>query len=479
MSGEAPPQALDAARADARGLTHASRAHAKLAAVLGELGRRSEGLAELSAAAALSPGRAEDYEALAFAAFGLGAHELSRTFYARVAEMAPRDATAWYNLATSDRNLGDLDAAEAACERTLALDPGFVQAALLRSQLRTQSPGRNHLGDLRARLRRLQADPAARMFLGYALGKELDDLGDHDQAFRFFALGADARRGALRYDVREDLAKLARIRQAFGAERLGGAPAPAEAVDFGFILGLPRSGTTMIERVMTGHPDVVTNGETDNLLAALMEGADRGAGDVFDQVAAADPRIVAPAYARRARRDGFRLALEKLPMNYLYAGAIALTLPGARIVLVSRSAGDNALAMYSTLFGAGYPFSYDLRELGAYLVGYHQLVRHWKATLGPVLKEVRYEDFVEAPAGLGPGVAEHLGVDWREGMVRIEDNRSASATASAVQVRRPIYRSAVGRWRPYAAQLAPLLEVLAAAGIAPDAPLGGDLSYKC
>ena len=467
-------QALDAARASVRSLTRGSRAHAELASILGGLGRRSEGLAELAGAAALAPGRAEDYEALAFAAFGLGAHELSRAFYSRVTEMAPGDATAWYNLATSDRNLGDLVAAEAACERTLALDDGFVQAALLRSQLRTQSADRNHLDDLRERLGRLQSSPAARMFLGYALGKELDDIGDHDQAFRFFALGAKARREALAYDVREDLGKLARIRQAFGAERLAGAPAAGAAGGFGFILGLPRSGTTMIERVMTGHPDAVSNGETDNLLAALMEGADRGAGDVFDQVAAADPAVVAQAYARRARRDGFGLVLEKLPMNYLYAGAIRLAMPGARIVLVSRSAGDNAFAMFSTLFGAGYPFSYDLRELGAYLVGYHHLLRHWKSTLGTALMEVRYEDFVEAPAALGPGVAGHLGVDWRPDMVRIENNRSASATASAVQVRRPIYRSAVGRWRPYAAHLAPLLEVLGAAGIVPDAALGGD-----
>lgn len=465
--------ALAAARAATRDLIHASRAHAQFASLLGEVGRRSDALVQLTAAAAMSTGRAQDYEALAFSAFRLGAHDLSRAFYARVTEMAPRDATAWYNLATSDRNLGDLDAAEMACERTLTLDPGFVQAALLRSQLRTQSPGSNHLEDLRERLGRLHAVPAARMFLGYALGKELDDIGDHDQAFRFFSLGADARRHALRYDVREDLAKLGRIRSAFNGERLRRAPAVAEASGFGFIMGLPRSGTTMIERVMTGHPNVVSNGETDNLLAALMEGADRGAGDVFDQVAAADPAIVARAYARRASRDGFGLALEKLPMNYLYAGAIRLTLPGARVVLVSRSAADNAFAMFSTLFGAGYPFSYNLGELGAYLVAYDRLIRHWRAALGPVLKAVRYEDFVETPGALGPGVAEHLGVDWRAEMVRIENNRSASATASAVQVRRPIYKSAVGRWRPYQTHLTPLFDELKAAGIEPYAPLGG------
>jgi hypothetical protein len=311
------------------------------------------------------------------------------------------------------------------------------------------------------------------MFLGYALGKELEDIGDHDQAFRFYALGASARRSALRYDVREDLGKLDRIRQAFSREWLASAPPADGPPDFGFILGLPRSGTTLIERVMTSHPDVASNGETDNLLAALMEGADPGAGDVFDQVAGADPDIVAPAYARRARRDGFRLVLEKLPMNYLYAGAIRLTLGNAKIVLVSRSAGDNAFAMFSTLFGAGYPFSYDLRELGAYLVAYHHLVRHWKAAIGSALMEVRYEDFVEAPAKVGPGIAEHLGVAWRDDMVRIENNRTPSATASAVQIRSPIYKSAVGRWRRYAAHLAPMTDALRVAGIDPDAPLGG------
>jgi tetratricopeptide (TPR) repeat protein len=461
-------RALADALSVARPIAQADRAHARVAELLAALGERGPALAELQAAADRPAGHAEDYEALAFCAFTLGAHELARDFYQRVVDMAPRDGLAWYNLATSDRNLGSLEAAESACGKALSLDPKLVQAALLRSQVRTQSSDANNLEDLRHRLSWARGDTASEIFLNYALGKELDDLGEFDQAFRHFARGAQLRRETLHYDVADDVRKLARIRDTFDADRLSAAPAAESPVEHGFIIGLPRSGTTMIERVLTGHPDVTSNGETDNLLGALTEGAAEGR-DVFDRIAGADPSIVAEAYRRRAEGGAVRrLVLEKLPLNYLYAGAIRLTLPRARMVLVTRGAADNAFAMFSTLFGAGYPFSYDLRELATYCVAYRDLATHWRTVLGSSLLAVRYEDFVESPSQLGAKVAAHLGIEWRDEMTKIEENRTASATASAAQVRRPIYKSAVGRWRDYASHLGPLLAALRENGIRPE-----------
>lgn len=457
--------------AAARGVGRASVGQARLSEALARLGRRGEAVEELERARALPSGSAEDYEALAFAAFGLGEHELAQTFYARVVELAPQDATAWYNLATAERNVGRLDLAEAASNRSLDLDPHLVQAALLRSNLRTQRGDRNHVDELRLRRAELAGSPAAQIFLNYALGKELDDLGAYDEAFEHFAQGARARRASLNYDVAEDVRKVGRIREAFSVERLarGAADAPG-APGYGFVLGLPRSGTTLIERVLTGHPAIRSNGETDNLLAALMDGVAEDEGDVFDRAARADPSRVASSYARRAgaRKPG-GLVLEKLPLNYLYAGAIRLTLSEAPIVLVSRSPADNLFAMYSTLFGSGYPFSYDLAELARYYAAYRELVAHWKQAIGHQLMEVSYEAFVAAPTIVGPRMATHMGIGWRDAMVRVEDNRTASATASAAQVRQPIYGRSVGRWRNYARHLAPLLQALEADGVDPEA----------
>ena len=450
--------------ADRRGC--ASLEHARAVAVLRALGRHGEAAALLEQLGEMRTGTPEDCEALGFAAFDAGAHQASRDWYAMVVEARPQDALAWYNLATGERNIGRLDAAEAACDRALSVAPGMAQAALLRSQVRPQSAARNHVDELRAMLDRAASDVGTQIFLHYALGKEFDDLGEYDAAFDQFERGARARRGALAYEVGLDLAKLRRIAEAFAAPRLSQAP-PLAAPAYGFILGLPRSGTTLVERILTGSPLARSNGETENLLGALSAAA-ATEGDVFDRIAQADPAKAQEAYARLAGAPG-PVILEKLPLNYLYAGAIRLTMPNARIVRLTRAPADNGLAMFSTLFGSGYPFSYDLEELADYQIAYEQLMAHWRATLGDQWLETAYEAVVDDPVSEGRRAAEHMGVAWTDAMVRIERNASASATASAAQVRRPIYRTAAGRWRNYERHLGAFLRRLEAAGIDPAA----------
>lgn len=452
--------------AQARRRGCASREHARVVGALRALGRHAQAAALLKALDALPTGAPEDCEALGFAAFDAGDHERSRDWYARVVDARPGDALAWYNLATGERNLGRLAAAEAACERALALAPDMAQAALLRAQVRTQTADANHVDELRAMLRRPATQSGARIFLHYALGKEYDDLGEYDAAFGQFARGARARRETLVYDVDQDLAKLRRIAEAFAPPRLSRAPA-LSAPAYGFVLGLPRSGTTLVERILTGGAHARSNGETENLLGALSEAA-AAEGDVFERIANADPTRAQHAYGRLAGApETGAVILEKLPLNYLYAGAVRLTMPNARIVRLDRAPADNGLAMFSTLFGSGYPFSYDLAELAAYQIAYERLVGHWRETLGDQLLEAVYEQVVADPAAEGRRIAGHMGVAWSDKMVRVEDNLTATATASAAQVRLPIYRTAAGRWRNYARHLAPFTDALEAAGIAP------------
>lgn len=444
----------------------ASREHAIAVQILRALGRHGDAATLVDRVAAMTPGSAEDNEALGFAAFEAGAHRHSRDFYAHVVEARPKDPLAWYNLATGERTLGRLDAAEAACSQALHHAPAMAEAALLRSQLRTQTVGRNHVDALKSMLRQ-GSNPGAAIHLHYALGKEYDDLGDYDAAFAHFTSGAQGRRRTLEYDVGTDAAKLRRIVESFDAERMALTPPLAEP-SYGFIVGLPRSGTTMIERILTGSPYARSNGETDNLFGALAEGASASGHDVFERVAAAHPAQVLAGYARRA---GYPAAgsviLEKLPFNYLYVGAIRLTMPSARTLLVNRAPADNLFAMYSTLFGSAYPFSYSLDDLATYYVAYEKLLNHWSEVARPQMLEVAYEDVVIAPEEEGRAIARHMSIGWDNAMVRIEDNETASATASAAQIRRPIYRTAAGRWRNYQRHIAPLIAALEAAGIDP------------
>lgn len=462
------PAHLWAARLAANGVGRASRQHAVLAQALSAAGEKAEAAQVLHRAFKLGGGLATDYEALAFAAFGLSEHQLSRDLYAEVVRLAPGDALARYNLASSERNLGRLAEAEAQCEAALGRDPEQFQVALLRAQLRTQTAEANHVDELRSSLAQHSDALAAEIFLNYALGKELDDLGAYDEAFAHFSAGARARRRSLDYSVDRDIGILARIQDAY--PRLATRSEDDDSAQYGFILGLPRSGTTLIERVLTGHPSVRSNGETDNVWAALSQCLPGGPGDIFARAALANPQAVAAGYRRLAGvAPAGGLVLEKLPLNYLYVGAIRNALPNAPIVLVRRNPLDNCFGMFSTLFGSAYPFSYDLVELGAYYAAYDRLARHWLARFGERILEAPYEAFVREPETWGAKVAGFAGVPWDAGMLDIRRNQTPSATASAVQIRQPIYGSAVGRWRHYAKHLEPLLATLEAHGLRPPA----------
>lgn len=464
------------ARQLAEALRHAERAvkgarvlrpeHGVRAFVLMRLGRAAQAEEAVTSALKLETGSADAYDGLAFISMALGEHERANELYRRATQLAPRDPKFWYNLACSERSLGRLPEAEAACDRAVAIDAGEYSSYLLRSELRLQTAAANHIEELEALLARRSDDYRARVFLGYALAKELDDLERFDEAFAAFAAAARARRERLDYDVAVDEAKLGRIAQVYDQnffDAAANSPASAGSVDssrFIFIVGLPRSGTTLLERILSGLPGVRSNGETDNFSQALM-GAMPGGEDVFARAARADSHSVASEYARLALAGPLANAvIEKLPLNYLYAGAIRRALPEARIVLVSRSPLDSCFAMYRTLFAAGYPFSYDLKELARYYAAYDRLAAHWRATLGEHLHEVRYRELVTQPGRIGAAVAAHCGLNWSDTAVDIQHNKSVSLTASASQVRRPIYGSSSGRWHKYERHLGELISTL-------------------
>ena len=463
-------EALVLAQRAVTGRTVCSPAHGLLATILLRLGRPADAEAVVESAVRCSPGIADAYDALAYVSLALGHHERANALYRRATELAPNVPRHWYNLASSERSFGRLAAAEAACDRAIELDAREYPSYLLRSELRVQSAEDNHVEQLRRELSRPDADDRARVFLNYALGKELDDLARYEEAFSCFAEAASTRRRRLAYDVAVDERKLRRIAEVFPRATGEAGNAPDDSSQYVFIVGLPRSGTTLVERILTGLQGVRSNGETDHFARALLAasppaqpGADPGAADVFARAARADWSAVAADYARRAGAAGGgsrEMIVEKLPMNYLYLGAICRALPQARLVLVSRSPLDGCFAMYRTLFGEAYPFSYDFHDLARYYAAYLRLMAHWHDTLGESIHEVRYEELVGDPLRTGAALAHACGLDWHDSAAEVEKNAAVSYTASAAQIRRPIYRSSTGRWRHYRAQLQPLIEAL-------------------
>ncbi len=460
-----PAEALPFARQAAAAARTCSPAHGLQATILLRLGQAEEARALVAHAMSMPPGIGDAYDALAFVCVQLGDHETANRLYRRAAERTPGEARFWYNLASSERSLGRLTEAESHCDRAIELDAGHYQTYLLRSELRRQTEGRNHIEDMERLLANRPADDRACMFLGYALGKELDDLGLFDRAFGWFSRGAAARRRHLAYDVGTDEQKLRRIQEVYAAAQPLDEALLRASRDCLFIIGLPRSGTTLLERILTRLPGVRSNGETDNFSNALLAAAPAAGSDVFARCSAADGGRIATRYRELAGLATGVKVIDKLPMNYLYVGAIRQALPGATLLLVERSPLDACFAMFRTLFGAAYPFTYEFGELARYYAAYARLIQHWQRLFGDWMVRVRYADLVSDPARQGAAIARSAGLAWNDEAIHIERNAGVSTTASASQIRQPIYQSSVGRWRHYRAHLQPLVDALRVAGV--------------
>jgi tetratricopeptide (TPR) repeat protein len=402
--------------------------------------------------------------------------------YDAAVTLAPANAQILFNRAAIRRYVGELAQAESDYDRVIAANPSDYEAYLNRSDLRTQSAAENHVAELEATLAR-GAAPQGEVFLRYALAKEYEDLEDYARSFAHLRRGARIRRQHLRYDVAVDVATVDWIIEAFPhpesqAPHVTANRACAEAPIF--IVGLPRSGSTLIDRILGSHSQVHSAGELHAFAMALVDAVRRHSGE------SSLPRQ--ELVARSAQLDFAALGLnylklassgvppslrftDKMPLNYLYLGLIRRALPNAKIIHISRAPMAAGYAMYKMLFQDGYPFSYDLTELGKYYVAYRRLMDHWRKVMPGAILDLTYEALVADQVGETRKVLEYCGLEWQDACADFHLNATAATTASASQVRRPIYGASVSQWRHYAKELAELSDVLRADGI--------DTGYAC
>lgn len=383
--------------------------------------------------------------------------------------LAPDTPAAIYNLATSLRFHGRVDEAERLFERLIELDPEDHEAVHSRSLLCRQTESRNHVAELARRLEG-GGDWQALSHYAYALGKELDDLGRPAEAFHAFSRGARLVHQHQPPSLETERAHIEAVVQALRAgllEQPGEGHPSEEPV---FVIGLPRTGSTLVERILGGHSEIFAAGELHNFQVEMRRrsGA-RTVAEACRAVLASPGRFdfagLGAAYldSTRPRTGHTARFIDKLPRNDLWAGLIHRALPGARFILTTRHPADACYAMFRTLFRAGYQFTYDLQTLGRYYRAHQALVEALKGTLPPgVLLEVAYEDLVRDPEHHARRMIGFCGLDWEPECLAFHQREEAVVTASAHQVRQPIYTSSVGKWRRLEQELAPLLRALEA-----------------
>ena len=401
-----------------------------------------------------------------------GQHEQAGRCYARSVQLQPSNPAYLYNLAASHIALGKMDEAEKLFTEVIRLKPGDLGAWLNRSSLKKQTGQSNHIEQLKYVKSHLSSDDPGNIPCCYALAKELEDLQRYDESFAFLQEGSAQRHRQLQYDVSEDVRAMEQIAGCFSQEFLDTERPTYDSNRPIFILGLPRSGTTLVDRIISSHSQVSSLSEHNTLSFALMRESVgvKGKSALIDHSTRLDFAALGEHYCKGI--DGFgkpaaRL-IDKTPLNFLYLGLLHLALPGARIIHLRRKPLDSCFAMYKTLFGTGYPFTYSLQDVGRYYIAYRLLMDHWRKVIPGAFLDVDYESMVADQEGETRRILDYCDLQWEDACLEFHRNQEPAATASAAQVRQPVYSSSVGLWRNYSRQLAPFAGKLREFGIVID-----------
>ena len=438
------------------------------------LERNEEAAALVQGLSDVASGTANDHDQIGRMLTRLEMHDEALHQYEKAVSLEPENAGLIYNIATAQRFLGRLEEAEQSLDKALAINRYDFEAQAMRSSLRKQRPDSNHVDELRGLLDDVALPKRGEANTCYALAKEYDDLDDTKRSFQFLERGAAARRRVMEYDVSTDLEIVSSIIDVYNAEFFAQNHYGDNNNEPVFVIGMPRTGTTLLERILGSHSAVHSAGELDNFGREVM----RQLGEQEDLAQLSRRQVVERCielnFARLGRDyvSSTRPAtgktphfIDKLPFNYLYVGLIRVALPNAKIINLTRHPMATCYAVFKQFFRDAYPFSYDLNDLGQYFVAYRELMDHWNSVQPGAIHTVAYEDLVSDVEGEARRMLDFCELEWDSQVLDFYKSAEASTTASASQVRQPVYNTSVERWRAYSEQLQPVTEMLEQAGI--------------
>ena len=435
------------------------------------LGRLLEAEAACRHLLELEPDNPQSLILLAGVSTRLMRQEVALAAYQRAAVLKPGEVRLWMSLGHVYKTLGRRQESEAAYKTALQVRPGHGEAYWSLADLKNYDFSATEMADMEALLERSaghdSADPDQAQLL-FAMGKAFEQRGRHDQAFVHYARGNRLRRRQSPFDIEHFEARTGRICDTFNTDFFAARGGIGERSRTPiFIVGLPRSGSTLVEQILASHSQVEGTMELPNILNLVRE---------FDDATAARdgyPRSVRelpePAFAALGRRYLEETAplrsnrerfTDKLPNNFSHIGLIQAILPAATIIDVRRHPLDCCFSAYKQYFAEGQSFTYDLTDLGRYYRCYLRLMDHWDRVLPGRVLRVQYEVLVREPERTIRNLLQHCGLEFEERCLHFHQTRRAVRTPSAEQVRQPIYSSGVGHWRNFERELAPLRSAL-------------------
>lgn len=405
----------------------------------------------------------------------IGLPERAWPLFKKANELQPGVDPLMANLAACGVYLGKIEDAKETYQSLLSRHPNHQHNHYQLARLESAKDD-SHIIQMKKVLRETQLPDDRNIFIYYAIGKELEDLGRWDEAFEYYQKAGDAVMSVANYDVEADLGRLKTISEVCNADWLQSndhdSTAPSTDKTPIFVVGLPRTGTTLTERIISSHSQVSSLGETEFFQMQIrresgVASIEKMTAEMIRKAADADISHIGQGYldAVAYRLGDEPMFIDKLPYNFLFLGFIAKAYPDARIVHLRRNPLDSCFSMYKQVFTWAYKFSYSLENLGRYFVAHERLRDHWAKVLGDRFIEVEYEQLVADADNQIPRLLDRLGLEFEDACLNFDQNKAASTTASSVQVREKIHGRSVERWRQFEEQLQPLRDYLKQQGI--------------
>ena len=396
-------------------------------------------------------------------------HDQAEVILRRAVNLKPDEPRFLYNLASVLRFVGNIEETEVLYDKAIKLAPHDYEAYYNRTELRQQTSEKNHIKELEYHLANKAKSWQDKMLLNYSLAKEFEDVGLYELSISHLSKGSYIRRKNMDYSVKGDLETIDKIIKVFDTETFKTPGKGYISEQPIFIIGLPRTGTTLVERMLSNHTEVVSVGESNSFATELVKQIQEITVDeslsrleLVERSKDIDYCKLGESYVKstRPKHDDSLHFIDKLPLNFLYTGLIHLALPDSRLIHVTRNPMDTCYAIYKRLFKGAYPFSYELEELGKYYLAYSRLMDHWHQLLPGKIFKISYEELISDPETQLRYLLDFCGLSWQDSCLNFQSNPQPTTTASASQVRQPIYKTSIGKWKNYRKSLEPLIQIL-------------------